>query len=303
MTYDEKLALLESLRNEVANRPQAIGSWDSVATFTDRNDDGFESKNEARVEAPPIELTEEEKARLLPKALWVPAGTKVGRAGIPEPFVQRMYRSYKKGMSLADVGKRYGRTRQAIFEIFQRRAFPMREDSRRKKKVEATYKGVEYSPAKTGYLRSTAGERKYLHWVIWEEHNGPVPKGCQVYFRDGNMRNFAIGNLGRETRAQGLARVRNHENGPLKARRLAVQAGQWKPDAPHGYDLWFIGWFGRHGSIIHQGPGGFVVSTRDGSTCRFRLSELMIERLVCAGLLAVTGSGWVLASPQHERAA
>ncbi len=33
------------------------------------------------------------------------------------------------------------------------------------------------------------------HILIWEEHNGTVPKGHAVIFGDGNNRNFDIGNL------------------------------------------------------------------------------------------------------------
>lgn len=304
MTYEEKIALLESLHSEVAGRPRVLGNWENAATFSEITADDFEPETTSRrVEAPPIDLTEEERARLMPKALWVPAGTKVGRAGIPEAFVRRMYKSYLKGMSLAKVGKHYGgRSRQSVFEMFQRRGFKLREDSRRKKKVETVYKGVEYSPAKSGYLRATAGDRKFLHWVIWEEHNGPVPEGCQIYFRDGNMRNFSVDNLACETRAEGLARVRNFENGPLKKRRIAVQSGEWKPDAPHNYDLTFLAWFRRHGVAIERVGRGFDVSTHDGAPFRFHLTELMIERLVSAGLLAATSSGWVLAN-QNQQAA
>lgn len=36
---------------------------------------------------------------------------------------------------------------------------------------------------------------KRIHVMVWEEHNGPVPKGCAVMFRDGNRLNCDIGNL------------------------------------------------------------------------------------------------------------
>jgi len=36
---------------------------------------------------------------------------------------------------------------------------------------------------------------KGKHILIWEEHNGPVPKGYVVIFGDGNNRNFDINNL------------------------------------------------------------------------------------------------------------
>jgi hypothetical protein len=36
---------------------------------------------------------------------------------------------------------------------------------------------------------------KGKHILVWEEHNGPMPKGYAVIFGDGNRRNFDINNL------------------------------------------------------------------------------------------------------------
>lgn len=36
---------------------------------------------------------------------------------------------------------------------------------------------------------------EFLHRVVWEEHNGPVPEGCVVTFKDGNKANCDISNL------------------------------------------------------------------------------------------------------------
>jgi len=33
------------------------------------------------------------------------------------------------------------------------------------------------------------------HRVIWEQHNGAIPKGCNIQFKDGNRQNCAIENL------------------------------------------------------------------------------------------------------------
>ncbi|HBV97757.1 MAG: phage protein [Peptococcaceae bacterium BICA1-7] len=43
---------------------------------------------------------------------------------------------------------------------------------------------------------------KGKHIIIWEEHNGPVPKGHAVIFGDGNRRNFDPDNLILVSRAQ-----------------------------------------------------------------------------------------------------
>ena len=43
---------------------------------------------------------------------------------------------------------------------------------------------------------------RFLHRLVWEEHNGPIPKGCVISFADGNKQNCAIENLVLETKAQ-----------------------------------------------------------------------------------------------------
>ena len=55
---------------------------------------------------------------------------------------------------------------------------------------------------KDGYLLKKVQERGYqwdrwklLHRLTWEEHNGPVPEGMMVGFRDGNSENCDISNL------------------------------------------------------------------------------------------------------------
>lgn len=47
---------------------------------------------------------------------------------------------------------------------------------------------------------------RFKHRMIWEEHNGPIPKGHVVIFGDGNKRNLDPNNLLLVSRAQ-LARM------------------------------------------------------------------------------------------------
>lgn len=51
---------------------------------------------------------------------------------------------------------------------------------------------------------------KGKHILIWEEHNGPVPKGHAVIFGDGNRRNFDPNNMLLVSRAQ-LAVLNKHK--------------------------------------------------------------------------------------------
>ena len=54
--------------------------------------------------------------------------------------------------------------------------------------------------------KGTQWERwEFLHRAVWEEHNGPVPDGMVVSFRDGNRMNCDIGNLMLITKAEHAA--------------------------------------------------------------------------------------------------
>ena len=53
----------------------------------------------------------------------------------------------------------------------------------------------------------------YKHVFVWEEHNGPVPKGYVVIFGDGNRRNFDPTNLILVSRKQ---LVRLNQNGLIQ---------------------------------------------------------------------------------------
>lgn len=51
------------------------------------------------------------------------------------------------------------------------------------------------------------------HRLIWEQHNGPVPEGCIVTFRDGNKRNFDPDNLILISRSQNAVLNRSGRTG------------------------------------------------------------------------------------------
>ena len=60
--------------------------------------------------------------------------------------------------------------------------------------------------------RSMTGELwerwEFLHRAVWEEHNGPVPEGMMVSFRDSNRLNCDIDNLMLITKGEGAALTR-----------------------------------------------------------------------------------------------
>lgn len=139
--------------------------------------------------------------------------------------VGRMYWEYISGLSLEDVGDKFGRSRQCVFDMFRVRGLRLR--SKQLLPV-VEYKGRKYtcsfSRGRHRYLRDTIsgrgkkGRTVYLHHVIWEEHNGPVPSGYKVCFIDGNHLNCAIENLELLTQSE---QSRKHATGENQFTRSA----------------------------------------------------------------------------------
>jgi hypothetical protein len=66
--------------------------------------------------------------------------------------------------------------------------------------------GAIRSDRKDGYLMikvEMPNKWKLLHVVEWEKHNGPIPKGHRLWFKDNDRTNWNIDNLMLITRAQG----------------------------------------------------------------------------------------------------
>lgn len=60
-----------------------------------------------------------------------------------------------------------------------------------------------------GYIEVKVAEPnkwRLKHRVVWEQHNGEIPKGCNVQFRNGNALDCSIGNLYLISRAEQMAK-------------------------------------------------------------------------------------------------
>lgn len=78
---------------------------------------------------------------------------------------------------------------------------------------------------KDGYLQLKVNDDlpihkrwEMVHRIVWVEHNGPIPKGHNIIFKDGNKLNFEIENLECVSRADWIKRHTLHNYPePLKA--------------------------------------------------------------------------------------
>lgn len=76
---------------------------------------------------------------------------------------------------------------------------PSHGGGRASKPVGSEYVGkdgyVMYKFAEKTTVPGAKDNWKLKHVWVWEQANGPVPEGCNIYFADGNRRNFDPGNL------------------------------------------------------------------------------------------------------------
>ena len=70
------------------------------------------------------------------------------------------------------------------------------------------YDGHERLDPKDGYIYIRISKGKYVlkHRLIWEQHNGPIPKGNIIIFKDKNKYNLNIDNLQMITKRENMQR-------------------------------------------------------------------------------------------------
>jgi hypothetical protein len=136
-----------------------------------------------------VPLTPEEVRRAAARAV---RKCSCGRGGLPGYVIAAMYADYQRGLSLAQVGHAYSRTRQAIYELFKTHALPCRP---RRFKGKIVYAGRTYTPGKDEYYRLTSGDRHHLHRRMWEDVFGKIPDDHQVYFKNGDNADCRLANL------------------------------------------------------------------------------------------------------------
>lgn len=72
------------------------------------------------------------------------------------------------------------------------------------------YDGYERLDSKDGYIQVRINKGKFVlkHRYIWEQHNGPIPKGNIIIFKDSNKYNLSIDNLQMITTKENMERNR-----------------------------------------------------------------------------------------------
>ncbi len=77
-------------------------------------------------------------------------------------IVAAMYAMYQMGKSLAEVGVFYHKTRQAVYDMFRSRGYPLRSKQFKGLQI---LEGIRFTEMKGGYLRGTLPDGRRLMWT------------------------------------------------------------------------------------------------------------------------------------------
>ncbi|MFW5758393.1 MAG: HNH endonuclease [Bacteroidota bacterium] len=75
------------------------------------------------------------------------------------------------------------------------------------------------------YIRVAKGKWELLHRKIWEKHHGPIPKGYNVIFKDGNQANVDIENLELVSNQELMQRNGHYNRDPEELTKLIQASG------------------------------------------------------------------------------
>lgn len=110
-----------------------------------------------------------------------------------------MYERYKEGLSLAEVGKLYGITRQSVYSGFRRRGYILRARNQQPYQIKD---GIKFTKRNHGYYAATTGDRQLMHRYVWEKNRGKIPPNHDIHHVDRNKGNNDISNLELYTKSE-----------------------------------------------------------------------------------------------------
>jgi hypothetical protein len=151
---------------------------------------------------------------------------KCGRRGLPKDWVERMYAFYRRCGSVRATARHFGRSPQALDEIFARRRMRVEPKNFH---ARILFRGLAWTPGKHGYRPTTGDRSRLLHHEMWEAFTGrKLPRGCRVTFKNGDTSDFRRINLVMGTAAE-VTLLHYARRFPQRARMTATERREfWK---------------------------------------------------------------------------
>ena len=156
------------------------------------------------------------------------------------PIYDIAYQSYIDGLSLGQIAKNIGVTRQCVFKAFKKRGLQLRDRmcitpigyeamvkngqkisqlQERKFRKYQIYNSEKFTLRNNGYFGLTKGQRILMHRYVWQNEKGIIPIGYDIHHIDENKENNAIDNLECLSKSEHTRKYSPHNNQYTKGRK------------------------------------------------------------------------------------
>lgn len=129
------------------------------------------------------------------------------------------YAIYLEGLSLEQVAKNIGVTRQCVYKAFKKRGYTLRGVNYRPHQI---YDGKKFTLRNTGYYSLTTNERMLMHRYVWEKERGKIPSGYDIHHINENKADNRIENLECLSKSEHTRKYSPHNNQYTKGRKSAT---------------------------------------------------------------------------------
>lgn len=135
------------------------------------------------------------------------------------PVYDNAYSMYLEGLSLEQVAKQIGVTRQCIYKAFKKRGFVLRGVNFRPHQF---YDGKKFTLRNSGYYSLTTNERTLMHRYVWQKEIGEIPDNYDIHHLNENKSDNRIENLECLPKSEHTRKYSPHNNQYTKGRKRAT---------------------------------------------------------------------------------
>ena len=132
------------------------------------------------------------------------------------PIYDNAYSMYLEGLSLEQVAKQIGVTRQCIYKAFKKRGFVLRGVNFRPHQF---YDGKKFTLRNNGYYSLTTDERTLMHRYVWQKEIGEIPNNYDIHHLNENKSDNRIENLECLPKSEHTRKYSPHNNQYTKGRK------------------------------------------------------------------------------------